>query len=165
MRTSIILLSLVAACGGGGGGDDTSGVDCGLSAELTGGVTASVAYDANSGCGGSGFQDRLALSLGVNERYIVYLEMTGTTAGSTPAAAPASLEVVDTQANPEASWITGDTDCTLAITTDAPDDFGGYGVIGSGTCAAPAVGRDGNTAPDIAVTGTFTFSAVAAWSQ
>jgi len=165
MRTSIILLSLVAACGGGGGGDDGGGVDCGLHVELTGGVTATLDYDANTGCAGSGFDDRLALSLGIDQRYIVYLEMTGTTAGSTPAAAPSSLEVVDTQANPEASWITGDTDCTLAITTNSPDDFGGYGVIGSGTCAGPAVGRDGNTMPDITVTGTFTFSAGAAWSQ
>jgi hypothetical protein len=162
MRTSIVLMSLAAACGGG---DDTPGIDCGFSAELTGGVTSSLDYGADSGCAGSGFQDRLALSLGLNERYIVYLEMTGVTAGSTPAAAPASLEVVDTQASPEASWRTGDTDCTLTITTNTPDDFAGYDVIGSGTCAAPAVGRDGNTAPDIAVVGSFTFSAGAAWPE
>lgn len=161
MRTSIVLLALTAACGGGG--DDPAGVECGFSAELTGGVNASLEYGADSSCAGSGFQDRLALSLGLDERYIVYLDMTGVTAGSTPAAAPASLEVVDTQALPEASWRTGDTDCTLTITTNAPDDFGGYGVIGSGTCAAPAVGRDGNTAPDITVAGSFTFSARAAW--
>lgn len=161
MRTSILLLAL-AACGGGGGDDTTIG-DCGFTGELSGGVAASLDYGPDSGCGGSGFQDELALSLGTNQRYIVYLDMTTVTAGATPTAAPASLEVVDTQANPEASWITGDTDCTLTVTTNAPDDFGGYGVAGTGTCAAPAVGRDGNTAPDVMVVGSFTFSGPAAW--
>jgi hypothetical protein len=157
--------SLLAACGGGGSdGDDDPGIECGFTGELTGGVTASLAYGGDSGCGGSGFEDRLALSLGVSERYIVYLSMTGVTAGSTPAAAPASLEVLDTEASPEASWITGDTDCTLAITTNAPDELG-YNVVGTGTCGAPAVGRDGNQAPDIAIVGTFTFSAGAAWPE
>lgn len=165
MKAPIVLAFLLAACGGGGGGDDTADVDCGLTVDLSGGVTASLDYGADSGCAGSGFQDQLALSLGVDQQYIVYLEMTGVTAGSTPGSASASLEVVDSQASPSLSWKTGDTDCTLTITSDTPDDLGGYGVVGTGSCAAPAVARDGNTMPDITVNGTFAFSAGAAWSQ
>jgi hypothetical protein len=163
-RSGLLVLLPCLACGGGGSDGFQLG-DCLFQGQLTGGVEATLEYDSAAGCGGSGFEDRLALSLGVNERYIVYLDMTGVPERTTNPSAPASFEVVDTMADPQLSWLSADAACTLNITENGDDaDMFGLAVVGSGTCAGPAVARDGNTMPDVMLVGTFQFGAGAAWS-
>ncbi len=164
-RFALVILLPCVACGGGGSSGGFELGDCLFQGTLTGGVEATLDYGNDAGCGGSGFNDRLALSLGVNERYIVYLDMTGVPARTTNPAAPASFEVVDTMATPRLSWLSADDACTLNITQNGDDaDMFGLAVRGSGTCAKPALGRDGNTMPSITLVGTFELGAGAAWS-
>lgn len=77
MRLILPALLLTAACDGGDKSDDDGGIDtdssCALEATLSDGLDAVLSYTADNGCSGSGHEDSVAFSFGINEPITVLL--------------------------------------------------------------------------------------------